>query len=133
MPTGAAGVIVSISGASTAQITTTKASGIASVVSSVVHDAKCSSDAASRPSPSAVAGFGGFVWVGLGAWAVGVDSLALFAVIGRAKGVGFVFSVISLCALGFGLGGMAIYLISYHNAEVAIHLPPWQRARDLSV
>src|SRR6202012_4249013 len=78
VPTGTAGATLSISSATTTGTTTTKG-GITSVLSSVVHGATGSSSAAGRPLPASPAGFG-FAWVGLGAWAIGVASFALFAV-----------------------------------------------------
>jgi hypothetical protein len=82
VPTGPAGVIVSISGggSAAATATTTKAGGVGGVVSSLIHGATGSSGAARVPSPAAVVGLGGFVWAGIGAWVVGVASLAVFAV-----------------------------------------------------
>jgi hypothetical protein len=88
VPTGPAGVIVSVSAGVTGTVTTgttatvtgttTSHQGIVGVVSSLIHG---STGAATYPrSPVAPAARVGLAWVGMGAWAVGVATFALFAI-----------------------------------------------------
>jgi hypothetical protein len=86
VPTGAAGVtvLVAVTGtittgtAATVTGTTTSHQGIVGVVSSLIHG---STGAATYPRvPVAPAARFGLAWVGIGVWAVGVATFALFAI-----------------------------------------------------
>jgi hypothetical protein len=90
VPTGPAGATVSVGGTTAAAGTaatagstagtpsTSSHAGIVGVVSSLIHG---STGAPTYPrSPVAPAARYGLAWVGMGAWAVGVATFALFAI-----------------------------------------------------
>jgi hypothetical protein len=80
VPTGPAGVTVSVAAGAAATVTATATThqGIVGAVSSLIHG---STGAATYPrSPVAPAARFGLAWVGMGAWAVGVATFALFAI-----------------------------------------------------